>query len=144
METMHVRQMNYQEWYAEEMMRILTTYRKPMDESKAKTYDDGKPPLANLPPAGIAAVAMVQAYGHKKYKDFNNYRKGMEASRQASCAMRHIMAYMDGEDADKESGESHLAHAACRLLFMLQNLNDKVLIDDRYKKPIISLHVSSI
>lgn len=115
-----------------------------IEQLKAKTYDDGKPPLANLPPAGIAAVAQVQAYGHRKYKDFNNYRKGMEASRQASCAMRHIMAYMNGEDKDSESGESHLAHAACRLLFMLQNLEDKVLIDDRYKKPIISLQDESV
>ncbi len=101
---------------------------------KAETYDDGKPPLANLPSAGIREVAMVQAYGHKKYKDFNNYRKGMEASRQASCAMRHIMDFMDGQDVDSESGRSHLAHAACRLLFMLQNINDGVLIDDRFKK----------
>lgn len=102
---------------------------------KAQTYDDGKPPLANLPPAGIAAVARVQAYGHRKYKDFNNYRRGMEVSRQLSCAMRHIMAYMDGESLDPESGETHLAHAACRLLFVIQNERDGVLIDDRYKRP---------
>ncbi len=102
--------------------------------AKALTFDDGKPPLANLPPAGIAAVARVQAYGHAKYKDFNNYRKGMEVSRQLSCAMRHIMAYMDGETLDPESGQNHMAHAACRLLFALQNQHDGVLIDDRYKK----------
>lgn len=101
---------------------------------KALTYDSGKPPLACLPPEGMRAVARVQAYGHKKYGDFNNYRKGMEVSRQCSCAIRHIMAYMDGEDADPESGESHLAHAACRIMFLLQNIKDGVHIDDRYKK----------
>lgn len=101
---------------------------------KAKTYDDGKPPLANLPPAGMVGVAKVQAYGHKKYKDFNNYRKGMEASRQCSCIIRHVMAYMNGEDLDPESGESHIAHAATRCMFLLQNIHDKVVIDDRYKK----------
>lgn len=101
---------------------------------KAKTYDDNKPPLAMLPPAGIRAVAKVQAYGHRKYKDFHNYRKGMEISRNLSCAMRHIMAYMDGEDLDPESKESHLGHAACRIMFALQNLEDGVAIDDRYKK----------
>ena len=101
---------------------------------KAKTYDNAKPPLAWLPPEGMRAVARVQAYGHRKYKDFNNYRKGMEVSRNCSCAMRHIMAYMDGEDFDRESGESHLAHAACRMMFILQNIHDQVEIDDRYKK----------
>ncbi len=101
---------------------------------KAKTYDEGKPPLANLPPAGIRAVANVQAYGHKKYRNFNNYRKGMEVSRNLSCAMRHIMAFMDGENMDPESHESHLAHAACRLMFVLQNQHDGTMIDDRYKR----------
>lgn len=101
---------------------------------KAKTYDDGKPPLAWLPWDGIKEVALVQAYGHSKYKDFNNYRKGMEVSRNLSCAMRHIGAYMEGEDMDPESKRSHLAHAACRILFVLQNLHDKKAIDDRYKR----------
>lgn len=103
-------------------------------QDKARTYDDGKPPLANLPTAGLRAVAKVQQYGHKKYGDFNNYRKGMEVSRQVSCILRHLYAYMDGEDLDPESGEPHLGHACCRTMFLLQNLNDGVAIDDRFKK----------
>ncbi len=98
----------------------------------AKTDDDKKPPLAWLPPEGIRSVARVQAYGHRKYKDFNNYRKGMEVSRNCSCAMRHIVAFMDGETLDPESGENHLSHACCRLMFVLQNMKDGVAIDDRY------------
>lgn len=101
---------------------------------KAKTYDDGKPPLAYLPWAGVDEVAQVQAYGHKKYKDFNNYRKGMEIGRNLSCAIRHIRAFMEGEDLDKESNRNHLAHACCRLLFTLQNIHDGTAIDDRFKK----------
>jgi len=101
---------------------------------KAKTDDDGKPPLAYLPWAGIDEVAMVQAYGHIKYKDFYNYRKGLEVGRNLSCAIRHIRAYMEGEDLDPESKRNHLAHAACRLLFTLQNINDKKQIDDRFNK----------
>ena len=100
--------------------------------NKAETYDDGKEPLAHLPWAGINEVSKVQAYGHKKYKDFNNYRKGMEVSRNLSCALRHIRDYMDGINADHESGLNPLAHACCRLLFVLQNLKDEVAIDDRY------------
>lgn len=100
----------------------------------AKTYDENKPPLAWLPPEGIRAVARVQAYGHKKYGQFSNFRKGLEVSRNASCAMRHILAFMDGEDFDIESNESHIAHAATRLMFILQNIKDGVAIDDRYKR----------
>lgn len=101
---------------------------------KAATYDDGKPPLACLPLKALREVALVQLYGHKKYGDFFNYRKGMELSRNASCAMRHIADFMDGADLDSESKCNHLAHAACRILFMLENLAEGTAIDDRYKK----------
>lgn len=101
---------------------------------RALTYDDGKPPLANLPPAGLRGVAEVQRYGHAKYKNFNNYRKGMEHSRQISCAMRHLLAHMDGETNDPESGLPHIAHAACRIMFLMQNISDGVDIDDRFTR----------
>lgn len=104
--------------------------------NKALTFDQEKSPLAYLPWAGIDEVAHVQAYGAKKYGDFYNYRKGMEVGRNLSCAIRHIRAYMEGENLDKESSRSHLAHACCRLLFTLQNLHDGTAIDDRYKKDI--------
>ena len=79
-------------------------------------------------------VAKVQLYGQQKYGEFNNYRKGMEVSRNLSCAIRHIADYLDGNDNDSESGHSHLAHATCRLLFVLENLADGVAIEDRYTK----------
>lgn len=105
---------------------------------KALTYDDGKEPLAMLPWAAIDELSRVQMYGHGKYKDFNNYRKGMEVTRNLSCAIRHIRDYINGIDADHESGLNPLAHAMCRLAFVLQNLHDNTAIDDRYKKPNIS------
>ena len=105
----------------------------PMVE-KAKTDDSTKPPLAMLPWKALRKVAAVQAYGFKKYGDFHNYKKGMEISRQLSCAIRHISDYMDGNDLDPESGESHLAHAATRLLFALENIEDGTVIDNRFKK----------
>lgn len=106
-----------------------------MSSEKAKTYDEGKLPLAQLPWAAIDAMNEVQQNGHAKYKDFNNYRKGMEVTRNLSCAIRHIRDYLVGADADHESGLNPLAHAMCRLAFVLQNLHDGTAIDDRYKKP---------
>lgn len=102
---------------------------------KAKTYDQGKLPLANLPWAAIDAMNEVQAYGHKKYGDFYNYKKGMEVTRNLSCALRHIRDYLIGHDVDHESGLNPLAHALCRIAFVLENLKDNTAIDDRYKKP---------
>lgn len=103
----------------------------------ALTYDDGKAPLSVLPWAALDEMAFVQAYGHAKYKDFYNYRKGMEVSRNLSCALRHIRDYMSGIDLDAESGRSHLAHALTRIAFVLQNMKDGTAIDDRYKSPAV-------
>ena len=114
-------------------MSALAPNKAKKDESKAKTYDEGKEPLAWLPWAAINELSKVQMYGHNKYKDFNNYRKGMEVSRNLSCALRHICSYLVGNDRDSESGCSHLAHALCRIAFVLQNIHDGVEIDDRYK-----------
>jgi hypothetical protein len=100
--------------------------------AKALTYDDGKPPLSRVPWAAVYAMSRVQAYGHKKYKDFDNYRKGMEVTRNLSCALRHIAEYIDGHEIDPESGEPVLAHAMCRIAFVLQNLADGKAIDDRF------------
>jgi hypothetical protein len=99
---------------------------------KALTNDKGKAPLAMLPWAGIEEVALVQAYGNEKYGDFYNFRKGMEVCRHLSCAIRHISKYLTGEATDPESGRPHLAHAACRILYVLQNQHDGTAIDDRY------------
>lgn len=105
---------------------------------KAKTYDEGKEPLAMLPWAAIDELSRVQAYGHSKYKDFNNYRKGMEVTRNLSCALRHIRDYLNGADTDHESGLNPLGHAMCRVAFVLQNLHDGVAIDDRYRAGSVS------
>lgn len=102
-------------------------------EEKAKTYDEGKEPLAWLPWKAIDEMSRVQQYGHSKYKDFNNYRKGMEVSRNLSCAIRHIRDYMEGVDKDHESNLNPLAHAMCRIAFVLQNIEEGKAIDDRYK-----------
>lgn len=102
-------------------------------EGKALTYDNGKAPLANLPWAAVEGMSRVQAYGHGKYKDFNNYRKGMEVTRNLSCALRHIKEYLEGHDVDAESGCHPLEHALCRVSFVLQNIAEGKAIDDRYK-----------
>lgn len=100
---------------------------------KARTDDNGKPPLAKLPWAALHELSNVQVYGFRKYQDFDNYRRGMEVSRNLSCALRHVADYLAGSDKDAESGLNPLAHAFARIGFVLQNLSDGTAIDDRYK-----------
>jgi len=101
------------------------------NEPSGTKNDAGKPPIDLVPTDGIRAVAAVLAFGAKKY-DRNNWRKGIITSRLYAAAMRHLMAWNDGEDTDPESGLPHLAHAACNIFFLLEQQARRPEFDDRY------------
>jgi hypothetical protein len=96
-------------------------------------HDDGKPALALLPFAAVEEVAKVLQFGAKKYNKYN-YKKGFEYTRLVSAALRHLFAFGKGEDKDPETGLSHLAHAICCVLFLLDQTITGRGNDDRYKE----------
>jgi len=86
--------------------------------SEGLKYDTGKVPLELLPPEALIEIAKVLAFGAEKYGR-HNWRKGMAWSRLVGAILRHLFAWMLGEDKDPESGLSHLAHAGCDILFLM-------------------------
>ena len=78
--------------------------------SEALRDDNGKPPIHLIPPDVILRLARVYQYGAKKYAP-RNWEKGMDWSRMYDSAMRHLLAFWDGEDIDSESGLPHIDHA---------------------------------
>jgi hypothetical protein len=99
--------------------------------SDAQKHDGGKPPVSLIPGLPLIEIAKVLAFGAKKY-DRHNWRGGMKWSRLLDAAMRHLMAFNEGEDNDPETGYSHLAHAGCCILFLLQYVLVGSGEDDRY------------
>lgn len=90
-----------------------------MSDPAAFVKADGrKVRLDLLPVLAVEAVGRVLTFGARKYAP-NNWRKVDDMSRYTGAALRHIFAYMRGEVVDEESGEHHLAHAACCLLFIV-------------------------
>lgn len=88
-------------------------------------YDEGKTDVSLLPSKALTEVAKVLEYGANKYHR-ENWRKGIKYSRVYSAAMRHMMEWKDGQKHDPETLRSHIAHAACNLLFLLEyELTDK-------------------
>lgn len=79
-------------------------------------------------------IAEVMTFGKKKYAA-HNWRGGFAWSRPIAAALRHLVAYMGGEDKDPESGFSHLAHAACCVCFLLEFEDTHPDLDDRHKLP---------
>jgi hypothetical protein len=99
----------------------------------ATKHDQEKPMLAIMPIEALEAVGRVMTFGMKKYSA-DNWRKGFQYRRTLSAALRHIFSFLKGEDLDPETGESHLAHAACCVLFTLTFVIEKQTnLDDRYK-----------
>lgn len=96
-------------------------------------HDIDKARMDLLSRASLVEIAKVLSFGAKKYGD-HNWREGFAWSRLYGAALRHLLAHMDGEDKDPESGLSHLAHAACTLMFLMEHEIKGLGNDDRYKK----------
>jgi hypothetical protein len=95
-------------------------------------FDGEKPRMELLDRHALEQIAKVLTFGAKKY-DSHNWRKGILWSRLYGAALRHLLASMDGEDTDPESGLSHLAHLGCCTLFLLWHEQHRRDLDDRYR-----------
>jgi len=81
--------------------------------------DEKKLRWSLLPIDAVRQVVEVQEYGAQKYTA-DGWRSVPEANRRYyDAAQRHLVAWWLGEEKDPESGLSHLAHAACNVLFLL-------------------------
>lgn len=95
-------------------------------------FDGDKPRMDLLDPYAIEQLSRVLTFGARKYAA-HNWRKGIRKSRLLAAALRHLFAYLRGEDQDPESGLSHAAHAMCCCMFLL-GLEHRADLDDRWKE----------
>jgi hypothetical protein len=97
----------------------------------AVRYDQQKIPVHLIPPEAIWNIAKIYQYGAEKYAE-RNWEKGMDWSRMYNSAMRHLLAFWQGQDFDGESGMLHVAHAAWNciglLTYMIRGMEE---FDDR-------------
>lgn len=101
-----------------------------MTTNEGKKFDDGKVRLDLLPVDALMCVGQILTYGANKY-GARNWEKGMSWSRLTGAALRHMFSWMCKEDNDPETGISHLAHAACCILFLLSYTIRSIGVDDR-------------
>lgn len=106
--------------------------KAPMKKEAVK-FDTNKSPLGLISRIAIEEEAKVMEFGRQKY-GAHNWRQGMDFSRLVDAMLRHTYAFADGEDFDKETGLSHLAHARCCAAFLLEYQGVKVGTDDRFKR----------
>lgn len=87
--------------------------------SESKKFDNDKLPMGLTDPEFDKALAEVLQFGAKKYAPESWKKLEGAEQRYMDALLRHINAHRRGEYADSESGLSHLAHAACNLMFLM-------------------------
>lgn len=88
------------------------------DQTIKADKDKYRPTL--VPTGIIKAIARVREYGHQKYGDGADKWAEIDKNRYKDALYRHWLAYLDGEEVDKESGLSHLWHMATNLDFIIE------------------------
>lgn len=98
--------------------------------TEGRKDDNGKAPWHLCPWDAVRAIIKVLAFGANKYGD-RNWEHGMRWSRPFAALMRHLTAWWEGEQADAETGFSHLWHAGCCVMFLIAYEIRGSGIDDR-------------
>lgn len=100
--------------------------------SVVRKDDAGKARLDLLDVEFLNGVGRVLTFGAQKYAA-HNWRGGIATSRLYAAAMRHLLASLNGEDVDAESGEDHMYHAGCCLMFLAWMKTHRPDLDDRWR-----------
>lgn len=103
------------EFFDEPIIKVVD-----LDDKKAFVkHDDDKTQYQYLNPKFMQEMAEITTQGAKKYGG-GNYLKGdgQALMRLYDALMRHLMAWRSGEEADPESGKSHLSHVACNAMMI--------------------------
>lgn len=86
---------------------------------EGQKHDQAKPRFSLIPHTALWQVVEVLEFGAGKY-GADNWRNVPNArERYFNACHRHLSLWWAGEMVDDESGLSHLAHAACCLLFLM-------------------------
>jgi len=106
------------------------------EEADAPKNDQGKARYDLIPAHALEALAKVYMNGAGAEYPENSWRKGFRYTRIFSAAMRHLWAWMRGEELDPKTRLPHTIHAAwnCFTLFEMGRTGKGT--DDRWKEEI--------
>ena len=102
----------------------LTETGKKNNQLQGMKFDEDKLRWDLLPYDAVEKIVEIITHGAKKYAP-ENWKK-VDEQRYIGALMRHLVAYISGEDYDKDSGFSHLSHVGCNVLFLIWLFENKV------------------
>jgi hypothetical protein len=108
------------------------TIKQEVDSLQALRYNQGKLQWSLVDFKSLEGLVRVLEMGAKKY-DKHNWKKGMPVTQVSESLMRHLFAFLNGENTDPESGLSHISHVICNAMFIEYIMREKPEYDDRYE-----------
>ena len=100
---------------------------------KAVKHDDGKPRTDLLPPLALLGTARALRHGVKEYNSYNYKNgEGLDWGKPYAAIIRHILAFWQGEDIDKDSGLHHLDCAGAEMVILQDLVYSKIGKDTRF------------
>jgi hypothetical protein len=87
--------------------------------------------MHSVPCRPLLEIGLAMMEGAIKYGDHNYRSAGIRASVYYDAAIRHLMAWWEGEDTDPDSGLPHLAKAMACLVVLRDGEIMGNRIDDR-------------
>lgn len=93
-----------------------------------------KVPLHVVPGQVLMELGLAMLEGARKYGSHNYRVAGVRASVYFDAAMRHLMAWFEGEDLDPDSNLSHITKALACLVVLRDSMMNENWVDDRPPK----------
>jgi hypothetical protein len=97
---------------------------------KADRYNDSKLKWSLVDFDSLEEMVKVLEFGIEKY-EIDNWKLGMPTLEICESMLRHLFAYMRGENSDSESGLSHIGHIMCNAMFLSYMEKNKPEMDNR-------------
>ena len=85
-----------------------------------RKFDGNKLEYGLIPPLALKAIVEILTIGAQKYERDNWKHVPDGKRRYFDAGMRHLWDSKCGEKYDEETNKSHLAHAICNLMFLLE------------------------
>lgn len=103
------------------------------EDKYASRYNEGKVDYTMLPLDALEAEARVWMGGEAKYGRRNWERLWGDRTPEVvgASALRHLFAYLGGEEYDPESGLHHLAHLRANCAMGIRHSNNKKKGEDK-------------
>jgi hypothetical protein len=100
------------------------------DTNPKDAIGSSKPPLSTLPWPVLYEVGAAMLEGGCKYRRHNYRIAGVRASIYFDAAMRHLVAWWEGEDIDADSGIHHITKCIAGLVVLRDAMMQGMLAND--------------